>query len=573
MAFLQYHEETDRAGYLPNMPYLSQHEPDYIKNQDLADRIDPLLQCQTSYAGGPIGTSGLQRYLQEPQNSFFTAPQQVSMHTAYYTGVYPNMGQSLHHNSQFRYGSPVSYQHSSVASGPQSPPLTDNDGHVDSTRGPSTPSDTAALSPHIVSLGSPPPNVSLYGLSGVSQGCVNPAVIQPAQTFDHTPGEEDLTGFELDIHLSFEDPTPVSTSPESNSNNALSMNTPNSLAEPRDHIETPYPEIGSMDVDIKVEDELIAENLSTVAEDDDDEYKPTRRAKSSRPSRGKSRRGRTTRPTSTVSANTAGVIKSQRSRASASRTLLSTPSGRTAMCTQCNQPFSDGIQLQKHISALHNRPFICVFHFAGCNQVFANKNEWKRHVSAQHLNLNYWLCTSGGCGHSSSASRGTPDAPTHCRVFRRKDLYTQHIRRMHAPPEVAQADKRDKTFPLDWMIKEKALQDKAFRQRCQLPQYMCCPAKGCMTVFDNGPRTWDNRMEHVAIHLDRAAKSEEPPILFGGDNDKALTDWASQPDVRVIRSNGVGWETCQPLKAARIEISKLSSLDEGLDEDAEGEEC
>jgi hypothetical protein len=145
---------------------------------------------------------------------------------------------------------------------------------------------------------------------------------------------------------------------------------------------------------------------------------------------------------------------------------------------------------------------------------------------------------------------------------------------MHAPPEVAQADKKDKTFPLDWIVQEKELQDKAFRQRCTLPVFMRCPAKGCMTVFDNGPRTWDNRMEHVAIHLERAANNEEPQVVFGGENDEALTQWASQPDVRVIAATATGWATCQPLKAARIEISKLSGpSDEGLDEDAEGEEC
>jgi hypothetical protein len=38
-------------------------------------------------------------------------------------------------------------------------------------------------------------------------------------------------------------------------------------------------------------------------------------------------------------------------------------------------------------------------------------------------------------------------------------------------------------------------------------------------------------------------------------------------------STNKGWEACQPLKAAKTEISRLSSLDEVLDEDAEGEEC
>ncbi|KAL4725382.1 hypothetical protein ACLX1H_007529 [Fusarium chlamydosporum] len=569
MAFPYYHDQTDRAS----MRYPSQYEPDYTKYEDFTDRIDPLLQCHTPYSGMSYGASSMQRYLQEPQSNFFTTPHQLPTQNTCYNGFYPNMGSSIHNSSQFRNGSPLSYQHSSAPSGPQSPPFTDNDGQIDSTQGPSTPSDTAVLSPHIVSLGSPSPSVSLYGLSSVSQGCVNPAVIQPTQTIANSHAEDELASFTLDLHLGFDSTTPTSIFPDSGSANALSANTPDSIVEPRDHIDVSYPEIDAMDVDVKVEDETTAGSFFTVADDDDGEYKPGRRAQPSRTTR-KSRRGRATRTSPSASASTAGVTKPQRpARSSANRSLLSTSTERSAKCTHCHLAFTDGASLQKHITAVHNRPFICVFHFAGCTQVFANKNEWKRHVSAQHLNLNYWLCTSGSCGYSSSSSKGASRTTTHCRVFRRKDLYTQHIRRMHAPTEVAQADKKDKAFPASWIVQEKDLQEKAFKQRCNLPEFLRCPAKGCMTVFDNGPRTWDNRMEHVAIHLERAANNEEPPVVFGGDNDEALTRWASQPDVRVIASSGTGWTVCQPIKAARIEMSKLSNLDEGLDEDAEGEEC
>lgn len=145
---------------------------------------------------------------------------------------------------------------------------------------------------------------------------------------------------------------------------------------------------------------------------------------------------------------------------------------------------------------------------------------------------------------------------------------------MHAPEEVAKADKKNKTFPPGWLAQEKKLQEEAFRQRCKLPDYMHCPAKGCTKVFNNGHKTWDDRMEHVAVHLERAAKNEEPHVVFGGTNDEALTEWASHPNVRVIVSTSGGWETCQPLKAAKTELSRLTSVhDEGLDEDAEGEEC
>ncbi|GKT99819.1 c2h2 finger protein [Fusarium langsethiae] len=572
MDFHHYYEETDGAGYTPNVRYLSQHQSDDTKYQDLADRIDPLLQYHTPCPGSLDGTSGMQRYLQEPSISFFATPHQLPVQNAYYNGIYPYTSSSLRHDSYFRHGSPVSYQYSSAASGPRSPPLTDNDGYVDSTQDPSTPSDTAVLSPHIASFGSPSPSDSLYGVSGVSQ-YVNPAVIQPTQPLHNNHMEEEMSEFALDLNMGFGGTVSTPICPTNGSINGFSAPSPDFAVEFEHHVRVSYSEIEGMGVNIKVEDETTADTSSTVA--DDDERKPSRRAKPSRTSRARTRRGRTTRLSPDKFATTS-VTKPQRSpRASTNRSLLSTSSGRSATCIHCSLTFSDMVLLQKHITALHNRPFICVFHFAGCTQVFANKNEWKRHVSAQHLNLNYWLCTSGSCGKNSpSISKGASDNPTHCRVFRRKDLYTQHIRRMHAPPEVAQADKKDKTFPLDWIVQEKELQDKALRQRCTLPTFMRCPAEGCMTVFDNGPRTWDNRMEHVAIHLERAANNEEPPVVFGGENDEALTQWASQPDVRVIAATATGWATCQPLKTARIEISKLSGpSDEGLDEDAEGEEC
>ncbi|KAL3608359.1 hypothetical protein FPOAC2_03354 [Fusarium poae] len=468
----------------------------------------------------------------------------------------------------------LSFQGILQLAGPKVPPLTDNDGYVDSTQGPSTPSDTAVLSPHIASLGSASPSASLYGVSGVSQGYVNPAVIQPTHPqHNNNHVEEELSEFTLDLNVDIDITASTSICPASSSSNVFSTHSPGFAEEFEGHDGASYPEIEDMDFDTKVEEETIADTSSTMA-DDDGEYKPGRKAKSSRTPRVKTRRGRTTRSSPDRFASTSSVTKSQRPpRTSANRSLLSTSSGRSAKCIHCGLTFSDVVLLQRHITALHNRPFICVFHFAGCTQVFANKNEWKRHVSAQHLNLNYWLCTSGSCGNSPGISKGAFDNPTHCRVFRRKDLYTQHIRRMHAPPEVAQADKKDKAFPLDWVIQEKELQDNALRQRCTLPTFMRCPAEGCTTVFDNGPRTWDNRMEHVAIHLERAANNKEPPVVFGGDNDEALTQWASQPDVRVIAATATGWATCQPLRAARMEISKLSSPDEGLDEDAEGEEC
>lgn len=573
MAHHPYYEETDDVGYSANTLCFSYSNTDYAKNEDLSDRIDPSLQFYTQYSGlqgDSSGISGMQRFLQEQQTNYFTAPRNFSSQNANYTGIYPDMSSSLHHNSQFRHGSPISYQQSSVASGPLSPPSTDNGAYVESTQGPSTPPNTAVWSPQFVSLGSQSPSVSLYGLSNVSQGCVNPSVIQPCQILLDIKVEEEL-GFNIDAGAEAESATPTSICLGSGLDSTSSANTPNSAADSQGFGIDTYPEIDEMGIDENTGNDPAIKVSSSVAGDDDDdeEYKPTRRGKSSRATKSNSRRGRTKRPSRTK------VTKPKpSSRSTTTRRLVSfSPDGNT-MCNHCHVSFRDEILLQKHTNTMHIRPFICVFHFAGCEKTFAKKNEWKRHVLAQHLNLDYWLCTAGICGYSPNPSpKSIAGKPTHCRVFRRKDLYTQHIRRMHSWPEVVNADKKDKNFPIEWIVQEKKYQEAALRQRCTLPSYMHCPAEGCMTVFDDGLRTWDSRMEHVAIHLERAANNEEPPVVFGGANDRALTDWASQPDVHVIVSTNKGWEACQPLKAARTEISRLSNLNEGLDEDAEGEEC
>ncbi|KAK2934502.1 hypothetical protein FoTM2_005749 [Fusarium oxysporum f. sp. vasinfectum] len=373
----------------------------------------------------------MQRYLQEPQSSYFIASSNIDTPGTRCTGIYPDMSCPPHQSSQVRQGSPMSYQPSSAASGPQSPNWTDNDAHV-STLGPSTPSDVAVLSPNIVGSGSLSPSVSLYGLSSVPQRCVNPAVIAPSQTVSGIKEEQEINAFTLDMNANFDGATPSSIY-QGDSSSSPSTFDPSSLElYPQADTKAAYPDPDNMDLDVNFENE--AETID--GDDGDDEYRPNCRTKSSRNAKGGSRRGRTRRLSSTTNASRGKVTKS--------RTV------------------------------------------------------------------------------------------TH-------DL------------------------PPDWLAQEKKLQEEAFRQRCKLPDYMHCPAKGCTKVFNNGHKTWDDRMEHVAVHLERAAKNEEPHVVFGGTNDEALTEWASHPNVRVIASTSGGWETCQPLKAAKTELSRLTSVhDEGL---------
>lgn len=260
-------------------------------------------------------------------------------------------------------------------------------------------------------------------------------------------------------------------------------------------------------------------------------------------------------------------------------------------CPDCRLPFKDESTLQTHIKKQHTRPFICVFRFAGCSSTFASKNEWKRHVMSQHLLLHYWLCDIDVCADnkndhvaaapaSNKRNRGTasrrvkndiagvepiglplPDGA----IFNRKDLYTQHLRRMHTPSNIkngnsAKTNKKthtsspDATYPgpppSKWDDHIKILQSHALRERCQLPAHMNCPAPHCTSTF-SGADAWDQRMEHVAKHLEKAATGEEEPVVFGGPSDPSLMNWATGPEVAVVRPAGAGrWVLNNPLRAA-----------------------
>jgi hypothetical protein len=272
-------------------------------------------------------------------------------------------------------------------------------------------------------------------------------------------------------------------------------------------------------------------------------------------------------------------------------------------CQQCSQSnFKNVASLDSHVKKQHRRPFICVFHFAGCESTFASKNEWKRHVMSQHLMLEFWLCTEGNCnrteaaGSAASARRSTsaqrrlghasasmsrPSAAAHSggAVFNRKDLHRQHLCRMHMPKRIKQEieplQKVDKSASTaEWNEMANEFQKRAHRVRCDLPTYMTCPVAGCDADFTS-ENAWDQRMEHMARHLEQAAVDKEPPVGFGGGADPTLMQWALRPDVAVIRQDDHGrWVQNNPLKTQSRSGSGRSTADANHDQDldADGED-
>ncbi|ETI26230.1 hypothetical protein G647_03007 [Cladophialophora carrionii CBS 160.54] len=160
-----------------------------------------------------------------------------------------------------------------------------------------------------------------------------------------------------------------------------------------------------------------------------------------------------------------------------------------------------------------SKSFPCAFHHFGCCATFANKNEWKRHVSSQHLQLGYYRCDMDAC---ADHQKGFND-------FNRKDLFTQHCRRMHAPWSGTRrgedgVSKREKdSFERQLDI----IRTRCWVDRRKAPHKTKCGFCGQKFVDGKDSKGWDERMEHVGRHFERdGAKSEDEAM------DDGLKQWA-----------------------------------------------
>ncbi|RFU76066.1 hypothetical protein TARUN_6176 [Trichoderma arundinaceum] len=191
-------------------------------------------------------------------------------------------------------------------------------------------------------------------------------------------------------------------------------------------------------------------------------------------------------------------------------------------CDHCTHaPFKDSSSLRKHIAAAHTRPFPCAFSFAGCASTFGSKNEWKRHIASQHLCLTYYCCSA--CPQSSAEGKGNE--------FNRKDLFTQHLRRMHAPFQIKRTiAKGDSKLQAEWDAHVKEMQQTCLVTRRHPPQKSACPRKECNAIFE-GPTSWDEWTEHVGRHME---KGEGQRLGI----DKLLAEWALDEGIIEIKGDG-----------------------------------
>ena len=222
-----------------------------------------------------------------------------------------------------------------------------------------------------------------------------------------------------------------------------------------------------------------------------------------------------------------------------------------------------------------SRPFVCAFSHYGCESRFSSKNEWKRHVSSQHLRLGFYRCDSEPCNpdieHSHARIAGGNNKTYN--DFNRKDLFTQHHRRMHtpwSPPTKPPSKKASEEF-------EEGLEE--VRQRCWIEKRQAPKSRRCIFCSQpfEGETAWEERMEHIGKHFEKAERDKKD--LAGGEEDPELRLWALQEGIVVDCGDKGCWlaglqETWGAVRSsgmARTIRGKVMEAGE-VDEDAVGED-
>jgi hypothetical protein len=201
------------------------------------------------------------------------------------------------------------------------------------------------------------------------------------------------------------------------------------------------------------------------------------------------------------------------------------------------------------------RPFPCPLAAYSCTATFASKNEWKRHVSTQHIKLGFWRCDL--CKPTTD-----PNDPQACYYndFNRKDLFTQHLRRMHAAPLTGtRSANATQSLVTDDNIADH--QARCYTQLRDAPQQSKCLF--CERAF-SGPASWDERMEHVGRHLEKYRKCEvEVAGVASWNGDKALQEYLVEEGL--IVQGKFGWKIGDG-KARRMDVVESEEFEESEEE-------
>lgn len=293
---------------------------------------------------------------------------------------------------------------------------------------------------------------------------------------------------------------------------------------------SPYSRVSRLQSEERSEDERTRARspLSTVALNASASSGRSRRiSKSTKPPRNKLRARPARTPKRPNSASALTIVKS------------ATANSVAGQCPYCQEICKNNAMLQKHITNMHTRPFSCVFDIYGCSSTFGTKNEWKRHVASQHLRLSIWRCDLEGCQpHTDHSHNGGEEEEEEeeqiYNDFNRKDLFTQHLRRMHTPVALANGA-GDKGEVNAWLT---ASSTRCFRQLRPSPPRSVCGY--CAQVFE-GPQSWETRMEHVGRHLESGLSEKQ-----AWKEDTGLRQWMVDQSLLQLNSRG-NWELAAPV--------------------------
>ena len=196
------------------------------------------------------------------------------------------------------------------------------------------------------------------------------------------------------------------------------------------------------------------------------------------------------------------------------------------------------------------------------------------------MHLETWRCDLGACAgpaclpddvqqgvrrisssHTASIAGPLDNAASQHHDFDRKDLFTQHMKRMHGPaPSASRAEKTE----FDAQIEDA-------QKRCHLklrdpPVNTICPFCPDHAPFEN----WDDRIEHVGKHLEKNNMDRVPEA-----EDVLLMNWLQEAGY--VQRKSSGWKLVDTGKKKKRMIKKEEEEDEDEgdgdgDGDGDGEE-
>lgn len=149
----------------------------------------------------------------------------------------------------------------------------------------------------------------------------------------------------------------------------------------------------------------------------------------------------------------------------------------------------------------------------------------------QHFRMGFWRCDQ--CTDS-------PDRPND---FNRKDLFVQHVRRMHpantAVPALNSSKKKSRAQGKTTTTMEAALNriaERCYQLTHSAPESCCCVF--CEETFE-GEGAMEARIEHVGKHMESRRKEGLDPVAVGDwHEDEDLEPWLLRHGM-IVRKKGV----------------------------------